>query len=293
MTYTTEYQDYPIPNRKYKDTVFRIAFSKKEDLLTLYNAVNHTDYQNIDDLEINTLDNAIYLSMKNDISFLFDCTLNLYEHQSTYNPNMPLRGILYFARLFEQFITSRNINLYSSTLQKLPTPRYIVFYNGTREEPDKTTLRLSDAFEVPDNCLECEVTMLNINYGRNRELMEKCRRLEEYAIFIDRVRILVYTKNYSLEEAINTAIDKCISENILKDILIKQRSEVLGVLLTTFNKELYEQGLKDDAYNAGKNSKLLELIQKKLTKGKSVETIAEELEETPETIQELISRLKS
>ena len=288
MNFITEYQEYPAPNRKYKDTVFRRSFSNKKDLLDLYNSVNHTNYDNPDDLEINTLESAIYLSMKNDISFLFDCTLNLYEHQSTYNPNMPLRGIFYFARLFEKLVVKQNINIYSSSIQKLPTPRYVVFYNGTQEEPDERILRLSDAFEVPDGCLECEVVMLNINYGRNRELMEKCKRLEEYAFFIHRVRTLA-SEGHSLEVSINMAMDECIKKDILKDILVAQRSEVLGVLLSTFNKELYEQGLKEDAYSKGKLEEKLNLIKKKLAKGKNIETIADELEDCKENIQMLIT----
>ena len=295
MNYTTKYQDYPKSNREYKDTLFRLVFSRKKDLLALYNAINDTNYQNPDDLEINTLENAIYLSMKNDVSFLLGCTMNLYEHQSTYNPNMPLRGIFYFARLYEKFITSHKINIYSRTLQKIPSPRYIVFYNGTRLEPDKTVLRLSDAFQKDSGCLECEVTMLNINYGRNQELMEKCRRLEEYTVFIDRVKTLLAQNNNQREHALNLAIDECIHNNILKDVLITQRAEVLGMILSTFDKELYEQGLKDDAYNegeaAGYKKKLAELIQKKLAKGKSIETIADELEESVENIQKIVEDL--
>ena len=103
MNKKIEYQNYPKGKRTYKDELFRMVFSEKKDLLELYNAVNSTDYHNIDDLEINTLDNALYLSVKNDVSFLIDCTMNLYEHQSSYNPNMPLRGLF--------FITGQKINL--------------------------------------------------------------------------------------------------------------------------------------------------------------------------------------
>lgn len=300
MNYTTEYQDYPKTKRNYKDTLFCMIFGKKEEQLSLYNAVNGTDYENPDDLEIMTLDNAIYMSFKNDVAFLLDCFINLYEHQSTYNPNMPLRGYLYFAQLLEKFITSRSLNIYSGTLQKLPTPQYVVFYNGTKEEPERTVFRLSDAFMQEGGCLECEVTMLNINYGKNRKLMEKCRPLREYALFISKVRILL-SDGKPLEAAINQAIDESIEQNVLKDILTEQRAEVLGVLLSTFNKELYEKELKEDAYsqglsqglsqgrNEGAQGKLLEQVQKKLSKGKSVEMIAEELEESVDLVKELIA----
>ena len=145
--------------------------------------------------------------------------------------------------------------------------------------------------------------MLNINYGKNRKLMEKCRRLEEYAQFISQVRFLL-SQGYSLENAINQAMDACIEQNILKDVLTAQRAEVLGVLLSTFNKELYEKGLKDDAFSQGLDqgfsqglsqgraegaqAKLEELIRKKLAKGKSPEAIADDLEEPIEVVDEII-----
>ena len=113
--------------------------------------------------------------------------MNLYEHQSSYNPNMPLRGLIYFAQLYNIYTEKRKLNLFSSTLQKIPTPQFVVFYNGLKKEPDRKVLKLSDAFMNSGGCLECSAIMLNINYGNNRELMEKCRRLEEYAIFIEMV----------------------------------------------------------------------------------------------------------
>ncbi len=303
MNNTNEYQEYPKTNREYKSSLFVMAFEDKKDLLSLFNAVNGTDYDDPEGLEITTLENVIYLNYKNDVSFLIGGIMNLNEQQSTYNPNMPVRGLLYFARLYEKYINQRNLNIYSTALQKLPTPRYIVFYNGTKNQPDRSTIRLSDAFLHPDGCLECETTMLNINYGHNKELLEKCKRLEDYSYFVFRVRQLLKT-GLSDRDAINQTIDECIEENRLKDILINQRSEVLGVLLSTFNKERYEQGLKDDAYQAGhtdgfengfengllEGSKkaLYDLIQKKLEKGKSIEDIAEEIEQSIEYVEQLL-----
>lgn len=174
-------QYYPNADRNVKDRFFRFIFKKKEDLLDLYNAVNESNYTNIDDLEINTIEEAVYLSMKNDISFLIGGTLNLYEHQSTYNPNMPMRGLLYLAKLYERYINSNKVNIYREQLQKFPTPRYIVFYNGLKDEPDRIELNLSDAFkhtgdEAP--CLECRAVMLNINYGHMEGVIQGC--IESY-----------------------------------------------------------------------------------------------------------------
>lgn len=130
--------------RTYKDTVFRMLFSEKENLLSLYNAVNGTDYKHPEDLEINTLENAIYMNMKNDISFVCGFYLNLYEHQSTYNRNMPLRNLFYIARLLEKHI--RKDSIYSSRLLRIPSPRFLVFYNGTEHQPERQVLRLSDSY---------------------------------------------------------------------------------------------------------------------------------------------------
>ncbi len=252
MNQTTEYQEYPKENREHKSTLFCKVFENKEHLLDLYNCVNNTAYQNADDLEVNTLENVVYITMKNDLSFLIDCNMNLYEQQSTFNPNMPLRGLLYFAQLYNKYIAKHNINLYSSAVQKIPVPNYIVFYNGTKEQPDEQILLLSDLFQKQnvhqyvDGCLECEARMLNINYGKNRELLENCRRLEEYSIFVAKVREYATADIENRELAIIRAIDECIEAGILADILIEQKAEVLELMLTTFNKELYEQGLKEE-----------------------------------------------
>jgi len=291
-------------NRKYKDTLFRMVFEKKEDLLELYNAINGTDYENTDELEVNTLENVLYMGVKNDISFLIGYTMNLYEHQSSKNANMPVRGLIYLTRLFENYIAEHKLKIYSSKLQKLPTPQYIVFYNGKDNEPDEHILKLSDAFVKEGGCLECEARLLNINYGHNRELMEKCKRLEEYSIFIATVREYLKKKNRNLETAITQAMEECIRKGILEDILTKQRSEVRSMILSTFDKELYEKDLKKEAYEEGYGegygkgysqgayNRICEMIKIKLAKGKSVERIADELEEDVETIERIMEEIK-
>ena len=245
-------QEYPTVNRQYKDRLFRMVFSRKEDLLSLYNTVNGTDYSDPDELEVTTLENALYLSMKNDMAFLLNIVLNLYEHQSTFNPNMPTRALLYFAKMYEKFIAKHEINIYSSTPKKLPFPQHIVFYNGTRDEPDRQILKLSDLFEKPPSdltpCLECTSLMLNINYGHNRALMERCRRLEEYALFVDSVRKNL-ASGLPLEQAVSQSVDECIQ----KDILTAQKAEVVQVVLETFDQEKYEKAMKQEGYEDGYN----------------------------------------
>lgn len=239
-------QEYPKPNREYKDRLFRLVFKEKKYLLELYNAVNNTHYQNPEALQVNTLANVIYISMKNDISFLVSGTMNLYEHQSSYNPNMPIRGLMYFGKLYDKYIAANHINIFSNALKKLPLPQYFIFYNGTKDEPDQTLLRLTDAFDKNSGknipCLECTATMLNINYGHNRTIMEKCRRLEEYALFVASVKSHL-ADGQSLEAAVTTSVDECISRNILKDILTEQKSEVIEMVLETFNQEDYEKDI--------------------------------------------------
>jgi len=279
-------------NREHKSSLFNMAFEKKEDKLALYNAVNNTNYDNVDELEVDTLSNALYMGVKNDISFLIGHTMNLYEHQSTKNANMPVRGLIYLTKQLENYIAKNKLNVYSTKMQKLPTPKYIVFYNGKSNEPDERIMKLSDAFIKDGGCIECEARLLNINYGHNRELMEKCNRLREYSIFVATVRKYADKKEYDLTEAITLAIDNCLQKGILEDILLTQRNEVMSMVLSTFDKELYEKDLKADAFEEGAYQKLKSLVEKKLQKGLSSVEIADMLEESIEVIEEIIKDIK-
>ena len=138
----------PTANRNYKDTVFRKLFSDKENLLSLYNAINGTAYEDPEALEIVTLENGIYMGMKNDLAFIIDTGLFLYEHQSTYNPNLPLRDLFYISSEYQELVNDKS--LYSSTLQKIPAPSFIVFYNGTQKKEDRWENYLSEAYENQD-----------------------------------------------------------------------------------------------------------------------------------------------
>lgn len=242
-------------NTKHKDVLFRMIFSDKKDLLELYNAVNDTDYQDMDALTITTLEDALYMGYKNDISFLFGEMLSLYEHQSTPNPNMPLRGLLYFARNYQAYIDRNHLDIYSSVLQRIPLPQYIVFYNGTQEMPERKILRLSDAFpkhpgKIP--CLSCEASLLNINYGKNKKIMDRCRKLEEYAILIAEIRLWL-DKGFPLGAAIDRAVDACIEKHILESFLAKHRAEVRTMVLSTFDQENHDRILKEHSEKIGFN----------------------------------------
>ena len=236
-------------NRSYKDRLFKIIFEDKKELLSLYNALTGKNYQNPDELEINTIDDVIYMHLKNDMSFILDDWQNLFEQQSTFNPNQPLRGFFYFADLYKVKYFGKKI--YSTRLLKIPTPQYIVFYNGTTSMPDRKELRLSDAFQQPTVQPDIEVVahMLNINYGHNKELMERCQKLKEYAQFIDIIRhYLKENKQWSNEQAISKAIDDCIQNNILRDILQKERLRVMASILSEFDEVGYKEMIREEAY---------------------------------------------
>lgn len=240
---------FPLVNRNYKDTVFRMLFSDKKNLLSLYNAVNSRDYTNPDDLEIVTLENAIYMGMKNDLAFIIDTNLYLYEHQSTYNPNMPLRDLFYISNEYQKLLDKKS--LYSSSLQKIPAPNFIELYNGTDTLSDFSEHRLSSAFEnlSGEPKLELIVTVLNINEGHNALLMEHCQTLKEYSQYVAKVR--KYAAGMPLDQAVEYAVDECIKENILADFLRKNRAEVISMSIFEYDKEEEEKKLRKAEYEAG------------------------------------------
>ena len=237
-------------NRRYKDTVFRLLFSDKERLLELYNAVSGRQYDSADDLQIVTLDNAVYMGMKNDLAFLLSTGIYLYEHQSTVNPNMPLRDLFYITSEYSRMVETKS--LYSSAIQRIPTPNFIVFYNGEEDIEDRGEYRLSDAFatKIDNPALELRVTVLNVNYGRNEELMNQCRTLSDYAQYVARVRKYKLELG-SLDEAVKTAIDECIRNGILSDFLKKNRAEVEMTSILEYNKEDEERKLREAERRAG------------------------------------------
>ena len=252
-------------NRNYKDTVFRMLFSDKKNLLSLYNAVNSRDYTNPDDLEIVTLENAISMGMKNDLAFIIDTNLYLYEHQSTYNPNMPLRDLFYISNEYQKLLDKKS--LYSSSLQKIPAPNFIELYNGTDTLSDFSEHRLSSAFEnlSGEPKLELIVTVLNINEGHNALLMEHCQTLKEYSQYVAKVR--KYAAGMPLDQAVKYAVDECIKENILADFLRKNRAEVISMSIFEYDKEEEEKKLRKAEYEAGVEAGVSLGVEKGVKKG--------------------------
>ena len=236
--------------RTYKARLFAMIFSNKEELLKLYNAVNQTNYKDPELLTVNTLENAIYMSMQNDISFLIAFQLNLYEHQSTYSPNLPLRYLMYVSDLYS--VITKNENLYGRRKVKVPTPRFLIFYNGVEERPDMEILRLSDLYEVQEEeyWLDLKAVMLNINPGHNQELLDACPTLKEYSEYTSRVRR--YAKKETLEAAVERAITECIQEGILEEFLRTYRAEVKSVSIYEYDEERHMRQEREEAHEEGR-----------------------------------------
>ena len=259
-------------NREFKSDLFAYIFGSSENkewALSLFNAMNHTQIENPEALQIMTIENYLYLGMKNDVALMVKDIIGIIEHQSTYNPNMPVRELMYASRLYDKYIQKNEYNLYSSKRIPLPTPRLVVLYNGVKKKEDQV-LKLSDSFDetyqgVAD--IEVSVHMYNINYGYNDDLLQNCKPLKEYSWFVERIR---YYKNeiiqstseeeMPIEIAVGKAVDDMPVDFEIKPFLMAHRAEVIGMLFMEYNeeetmrlvgKEKYEDGFKE-GYNDGK-----------------------------------------
>lgn len=261
-------QVIPAPNSHYKDRLFTMIFHEKKEMLELYNAVNGTSYTNPDDLQFNTLENAIFMSMHNDVSFIIDLRLNLYEHQSTYSPNLPLRFLFYTADVYSDY--TKDANLYGTKPVKLPSPRFIIFYNGQKKLPDRQELKLSDVYEIPEDSpwLELKAVMLNINKGHNPELMKACKTLQDYAEYTDKVRR--YARETSLSTAVMNAIDECISKGILADFLKKNKSEAIKMSIYEYDQEKHMKWIREEGREEGEILGYIKFAVKKHMKAEDI-----------------------
>lgn len=237
------------PNRTYKARIFEMVFSDKQELLALYNAINKTHYEDPEQLEINTLQNAIYMSMRNDVSFIIDSRLSLYEHQSTYSPNLPIRYLLYVADIYANI--TKNDNLYGTRKVMIPPPRFLIFYNGREAYPERKVLKLSDLYVVEEEEVSLELTalLLNINPGYNEELMNTCKTLRDYAEYTERVRR--YAEIMKLEDAVERAITECIREGILSEFLSRNRAEAKRMSIYEYDEERHMRQTRAEGYEDG------------------------------------------
>ena len=283
--------------RNYKDSLFCRLFSDKVRALSLYNAVNGTDYTNADDLEIVTLEDSIFIVMKNDVAVLFNNRITFFEHQSSVNPNMPLRGLFYYARTMDGILTKAGIKekLYRKTLVKIPAPEYYVLYNGQEEEADKKDFLLSEAFITKVEGYEWTAHMININEGHNSEILEKCGDLLGYSVLVGYVRKYIEA-GYNRDAAVVKAVDRCVEEGYLKDYLLKHRAEATYMGFFDWDEELWKETMKEMGREEGREEgailQLIGMVCRKLSRGKDPMTIANELEEDEKTIQEICEAAK-
>ena len=250
-------------NREYKSSVFKAYFSITENCLALYNAINRTNYTEEDDLKIETLENAVYLKIYNDVSFVISGYVNLYEHQSTVNPNMPIRDLFYIADMYKAITMRPENDLYGSKLIKVPNPMFMVFYNGRKDAPERDVLRLSDAFENPTDNPELELTVqfVNINFGQNQELMDRCVQLRDYAILTNRVREN-YDAGMAIREAATKAVDDCINDDIMRDFLIREKAGVIEMHVLDFNEEKHDRSLREEGSKERRIADLAQMLSR-------------------------------
>ncbi len=262
-----------------KDRLFCYIFGNAENkawTLALYNAVNGTNYNNPEEVEITTMGDYIYMGMKNDVSFIVDSDISLYEHQSSYNPNMPVRLLMYLGRQYDKYIKKTGQNIYGKKQMTLPIPRLVTFYNGTDDVTDRL-LKLSDSFVSENGAeksdVEVTVHMYNIRPQYRSRLIEACQPLDEYSWFIEEIRN--NRKKMSMEEAVDNAIEDMPEEYVIRDFIKEHQAEVRNMCITEYNEAETMQMFKEE----GKEDQLISMVCRKLRKGKDVEQIADELEE--------------
>ena len=298
-----------IPMR-FKDNVFCMLFREKKNLLELYNALNDTDYTNVDDLAVTTLSGGVYMKYKNDASFVFGQDLYMFEQQASMNPNMPLRFLHYVSDVYREMYP--NSELHRRTMLKIPVPHFVTFYNGRDGmNEEEMVLKLSDMFNDSVSVvgtwfepeLELKVRVININPNcgeesddgspadsKNRkvpEILNKCHILRDYMTFVNKVNEKKYSENKNIRTAVTEAVDECIASGILSDFFSEYRDEVIDVSVYDYDEEGRMRVEREEGREEGRIQNLLSQIIKKVQKSKEINTIASELEEEPDTIKPL------
>ena len=246
----------PSVNKEHKDRLFKFIFGRHENrewTLSLYNAVNKSAYTDSDAIQITTIEDVLYLSMKNDLSFLLADTMSFYEQQSSFNPNMPMRMLIYAGMVYSKYVESHkaDISLHSYSQQHFPTPRMICFYNGEARQPDSKVLELKSAFkEGSEPDIDVRVTMLNINRGRNAELMSACRPLADYSQFVADVRNYGQ-KLHDMDSAIRKAVDALPEDSMVREYLLANIAEVKEMCLTEYDEDAERKFLKNEGRKEG------------------------------------------
>lgn len=289
-------------NREYKSRLFGFIFGREEHkawTLELYNAINGTNHTNPDDITINTIEDAIYLGMKNDLSLLVSDsvklyrTMEIYEQQSSLNRNMPIREFMYAGKLYDKYIYMSKLNRFGKKLMALPIPKLVCFYNGEDNQEDEVMLMLSDAFKEEirrgvrmrdknlsaeqiedeveklykeaDPDIEVRVRMININYSHNTEILKSCRPLGEYAWFVAKIREFnepgEMGERPGIEQAFGKAIDEMPDDFLIKEFILANRAEVKDMCLTEYNEAEAMEMFKEEGREEGKDNTIVKNIQ--------------------------------
>jgi len=271
-----------ITARNYKDSVFIKLFNERRKIIELYNALAETTYDEKTKVEIQTIENILYGPFKNDMAFeIDDKFVVLVEHQSTICNNMPLRMLLYLSRIYEKIVDISVV--YRTKLIRIPYPEMYVLYNGKEDYPEESEMKLSDSFMIEGNnvSLELIVKVLNINYEKGATILKECTTLEGYSYFIYTIR-QNENKGMSRDEAIKSAIEKCISMGVLKDFLLNYGSEVHNMLFAEYDREeelrIAREEAREDALEEGKKEGIEEGIEKvakeMLRRGSQIELVS-------------------
>ena len=288
----------PIANREVKSDAFTAHFGNPKNAAQLYAALEGEEVSP-EDIQFTTLEGVLFVARKNDLAFTAKGkVLVISEHQSTINPNMPLRSAIYYGRTMEKLIDPRAI--YGKKLMRIPTPEFYCFYNGNEPQPPEMTLKLSTSYlaKTSEPMLELSVRVININLPENHQILEQCRPLYEYSWFIQRVKDYIALE-LPLDDAITKAIEACRAAGILVDFLQEYGSEVYNMLFKQFDVEealeyRYNEGVEDglergieQGIERGRLLTLIDQVCRKLAKGKSAQEIAEDLEEEQELIEKV------
>ena len=277
---------HPI-NREYKNDLFVFLFGHHKDLaLSLYNAMNNTSYDDPEEIIFNTIEDFIYIGRKNDVSFLIENTINVYEHQTTINANIALRMLMYIAKLYDKFAEEYDKDLYSTKEIKLPNPSFIVFYFGNRECEDDRFVYLSDAMEIKNPNLELRVRVINANYGHSQHILNRCPALYEYSWFLSDIRVSYnkYVKagidnREAMRRAVDEALEKMPESFIIKKIILVHKAEVTDMLFTIEDEPRMMKIHEDTIRNETRAEDLAVAIQLLMEAGLSEEEATRRAEE--------------
>ncbi len=236
--------------RSYKDGVFRQLFNDKEKLIELYNALSGRSYSKDTEIEIVTLEDALFGDIKNDLSFIMDNRfIVMIEHQATVNPNMPLRMLSYAAREYERRGLTKKV--YSRRRIEIPTPELYMLYNGAEDQPIMQELKLSDAYiaKCGKISLEARVMVINVNYDKGADILKRCKTLNEYSMFIHMIREKQQEKG--LQKAVEESVRECMRKGILTEFLERNGGDIVSLVRIELTREECEAIREEDGYVRG------------------------------------------